>query len=753
MAETREALPRWSLAGLCGFYALTLLWCAAVLPWRSGTLFSVLTSVLGISNAVVAVLAGLRHRWLSQAWRGLAWATLSYFLWLAWQVVTSALYLHQIYGSLGTGIGLLLVLALGLFAAVTLPVAVWWFVRQRRHLVRERRAATAVALLLATAFVVRVAVDEWAPRSLPVPDGQARAVAESLRTALARQAKARGGSHPVSLFAAGVAECSALDASQATALVSFVRRGAGSVSACVRASPGEIVQKVAALMAKDGEQGPVKVDILTSAQVLRAQPGPLGPLGDSLAVRPGLDGLCLGRRCLAPWQLVAHGAFATEAPLPFADQLKMGVSFQRVSQLFGAAALNGPEGLLRVETKSFVLDTAGDARGLVRGVQVTRDLTPKTLVRAERAALKHAERAQHRDGTFRYQFDMFSGNADSENPSIPRHAGMVLALCEFSKPGRRVEKVIRRGLGAMARWERRAGHLGALVRYPEERVADLGSSALGLVALVACRRYVGDAHDALIGRLGRLLLALENDAGHFEPGYDFSAAKVVRGPTPLFAGGQAIYALSLLEKLAHAEPSGKLPSAKLLNQAVERGMNYVVDSYWPKPLSDFFYLKENWHCLAARASLSHHRNDGYERFCLDYIEFKTGRFVVDASSGVDPDYYGGFNFSNLAPPHNGSSAGVGEALAAAIEIKRARGEDVSALLPRLERVLGFLLQRQLLDDNCFACEKPKLAIGGFTGESVGPVGRIDHTQHALSAIGSGARQLSLNSTREPRRAL
>jgi hypothetical protein len=63
---------------------------------------------------------------------------------------------------------------------------------------------------------------------------------------------------------------------------------------------------------------------------------------------------------------------------------------------------------------------------------------------------------------------------------------------------------------------------------------------------------------------------------------------------------------------------------------------------------------------------------------------------------------------------------------------------------RLRSVLGFLLQRQLLEDNCFACENSRLALGGFTGESVGPDGRIDHVQHALSALSDGARQLTLN---------
>lgn len=61
----------------------------------------------------------------------------------------------------------------------------------------------------------------------------------------------------------------------------------------------------------------------------------------------------------------------------------------------------------------------------------------------------------------------------------------------------------------------------------------------------------------------------------------------------------------------------------------------------------------------------------------------------------------------------------------------------------MRSVLAFLLQRQLLDDNCFACEEPRLAYGGFTGESVGAEGRIDHVQHALGVLAHGARQLAL----------
>jgi hypothetical protein len=64
----------------------------------------------------------------------------------------------------------------------------------------------------------------------------------------------------------------------------------------------------------------MKIDILTATQPLASSsPGPL-----SLLLRPGLDGVCDGQRCLMPWQLVALGQFNTYTPLPFIEDLRFG---------------------------------------------------------------------------------------------------------------------------------------------------------------------------------------------------------------------------------------------------------------------------------------------------------------------------------------------------------------------------------------------------------------------------------------------
>jgi len=304
-----------------------------------------------------------------------------------------------------------------------------------------------------------------------------------------------------------------------------------------------------------------------------------------------------------------------------------------------------------------------------------------------------------------------------------------------------VARVAGRALAKLGRWELRRGDLSAVSRDRSAVQAGLGEAALPLVAFLECRRAVGSGFDPLIGRLGRLLLALQRPDGGFHPRFDFAAGRAVAGPDELYAGGQAVYALSLLER--HVEALGDtadLPAYAEVRAAVERAMDFFAGRYWDHPLGDAFFLEENWHCLAARASLGHHRNDAYERFCLDYTAFRS-RFVLDGDSGVAPDFVGGLGFGNLVAPQTVPTAGFGETLAAAMAIKRARGEDTRADRALLERTLRFLLRQQWDEASCFACARPERIIGGFSESPVAPMLRVDFTQHAWAAIGHGAQEL------------
>ncbi len=122
-------------------------------------------------------------------------------------------------------------------------------------------------------------------------------------------------------------------------------------------------------------------------------------------------------------------------------------------------------------------------------------------------------------------------------------------------------------------------------------------------------------------------------------------------------------------------------------------MDYYANRYWPAALRSLFYLEENWHCIAAEAALASHRNDAYERFCIDYTTFKS-RLILTEADGADPEHVGGYSVTSMLPPHNATTAGFGEALAATLGVMKARGRPHArasvdargALVPRVSAV-------------------------------------------------------------------
>jgi len=257
--------------------------------------------------------------------------------------------------------------------------------------------------------------------------------------------------------------------------------------------------------------------------------------------------------------------------------------------------------------------------------------------------------------------------------------------------------------------------------------------------MLACAERGRAPLPAAAAGLARLLLASQRQDGGFAPALDWATGAAIDGPEPLYASGQAVMALVLLEKLQRTRPNAALPAYGEVHEAVERAMRYFAEDYWSHPLRDFFFIEENWHCLAARAALDVHRHRGYEDFCADYVRFKA-RLILTREEGVDADFDGGFGFGNLIPPHNTGAAGFGEALAALIPILEARGAPVEGEKRLLARVLGFLLRQQWSRANCFACAT-QAVIGGMSEHTHSALTRIDFAQHAWAALGHGGRAL------------
>jgi hypothetical protein len=375
-------------------------------------------------------------------------------------------------------------------------------------------------------------------------------------------------------------------------------------------------------------------------------------------------------------------------------------------------------------------------------------------------ATSHIIQAQRPDGRFRYTLDPFRARRDDAGINLPRQAGTTLVLCELA--GDEHLGTMRQALAYMAAQAVVSGEVTALVKRkvaldedtvrdddaaadavrpaavpgePTPAAADLGSTALPAIAFLACRARTGPEHDAAIVGMVRFLLAMQLSDGTFHPKWDVRAAAPQTGPHPLFAEGQAVYALTLAEQLAREAPDLGL-DPDVLHAAVERSLDHFSRDYWPRALRDFFFVEENWHCLAARALLESHRHDDYERFCLDYVTFKR-RLLLHAHDRVHDDFIGGYGFGNLVPPQSTPTAGLGEALAAAIAIARVRGEDTATMEADLRLVHAFLLRQQWTRARCFGCRSLGEVDGGFSESMVSPGLRIDYTQHALAALGHG----------------
>lgn len=545
------------------------------------------------------------------------------------------------------------------------------------------------------------------------------------------------------------------------------RAPAEPVSRCVRAPADQLVDAIAEQIREEALRGPVKIDVITGVTMLRSR----GFILDMLALRPGLDGICDADRCLMPWQLVAASQFIRNEPLPWIPDFRFGVSALRLQEALGgdidreirvwdnqlrqpeirgdegleppppgAAEWTRLDGLLRIETASYVVDAAGHFTTLRRLHEVDPRMSQERLDAARDRAEAHIADAQLPSGKFRYTLDPFSGKQRTQSWNLPRQAGTTLVVCERGRDQVRTARVARRSLKFMAEQAESVGELRPLVRRPGRRKAYLGPTALPAIAFLACRERVGPRHDRLIAGMIHFLLAMQREDGSFYPKLDLDSGAPIDGPEPMYAGGQAVFALSLAEKLALEQPelaaAAGLPPAEQLHAAVEDAIAFYTGPYWDGFLRDFFWLEENWHCLAARASLGHHRNDAYERYCLDYMEFKR-RLVLDEDSRVAPEFVGGYSLGNILPPVNTPAAGFGEGLGAAIAIKEARGEDTTEDRELMKTVLRFLLRQQWSPRTCFACAPQRTVVGGFSESASAPEIRIDYTQHAWAALGHG----------------
>lgn len=740
MSAQPPPLPRLSLAATCLGHAIVLGLAAAALPWRSGTTFAVILTLLTVLHVVTGVTALLRRpRWLIWAWRTLSVVSGLACVIVGWSMAAAALYVARLYLRLGPSVAAGIAGAAVVLGLLTLPIAIWGARRTWPSRVRSTRSVGIATAALVAFAVFSLPLASSAAIAVPLPRADSR-LASELSDELEQFVTLGPQRDRQTVAGAPAAVCkNPISRDSLTLLVAFVTQKGGPRALCLQAASARelrgLLNRVLSRRARPGST--VVIDLVKAIKPLSKT----FPLLDTLEVRPGLDGVCEAERCLPAWQLTLKDVFSENRPLPSMPEASFGFSSEAVRRALGSPPENagrGIDGLLRIETESFAADADGVHR-LLRTRTTPPALSPSGVAQALAAAQHYIVEAQESDGTFRYSLDPATGAEDKATLNLPRQAGTTYALCELGR-GPRLRSTVARALAAFGPSEDEFGDVSALRDGTEH---GLGKSALPLLAMLRCRALVGSDNDRLIGQLSRLMLKLQRDDGSFYPAFDAAARRGAGQGEILYAAGQAVLSLVLLEqqlatlKGTAAEP---LPAASVVKAALDRAMAYYGGPYWPKPLRDFFFFEEGWHCLAARHALASHRNDSYERLCIDYVGSRL-RYVARAADSSEPNFVGGYGLGDVFPPRNTATAGLGEALDAAITLKQKRGMAVDADKALLRDLVTFLLRAQWSEAGCYACAKPNEVIGGFSQQLASPSIRIDYVQHAMSAIGHGGELL------------
>jgi hypothetical protein len=741
MSEPSPPLPRVSLAVTCLGHAAVFGWAASALPWRSGTTFALAFSLLALLHLATAVTALFRKpAWLIWAWRALSIGSALTFLLVGWSMAAAAIYVGKLYVRLGPSVAGGILAAAVIVALLTLPIAVWGARHTWPRGSRSPRRLGLGGAALSALCVLTLPLASSAARAEPVQHVDA-ALSTDLSRLLEEHMKQEPTRSRKSVAGAGPAVCaSPLTAERPTLLVAYVSPRGRATSACLQgSSQRQLRSQLKRLLRKARAGSTVVVDLVRAVKPLSRT----FPLLDALEVRPGLDGVCEAERCLPAWQLTLSDAFSENRPLQSIPDVSYGFSSEAVRQALGSAperAGHGIDGFVRIETDSFSADAAGVHR-LTRTRTTPPTLSALGVAEAVGLAQQYITGAQEADGTFRYSLDPSTGVEDKATLNLPRQAGTTYALCELGS-GAALQSTVQRALAAVAPTEQQFGEISAL---SDGSGLGLGKSALPLLAMLRCRELAGTGNDRLIGQLSRFVLGMQRDNGSFFPDFD-PASKRGRGEHEiLYAAGQAVLSLVLLEQQLDSLKGGAaepLPGKSKLKGALDRAMAYYGGPYWPTPLRDFYFFEEGWHCLAARHALSSHRHDGYEQLCLDYVASRK-RSVARSHDTSEPNFVGGLGFgaADLFPPRNTATAGMGEALDASILIKQKRGLNVDEDKALLRDLLGFLLRAQWSEASCYACKSPGVVVGGFSQQLASPGIRIDYVQHAMSAIGQGGKLL------------
>lgn len=505
-----------------------------------------------------------------------------------------------------------------------------------------------------------------------------------------------------------------------------------------------------ALAPADRDEARMQVDVITGSAPLGgidayAVPG----IAEMLAINPGIEGIGTeldGQRVvLLPNELVAAKVLAAKRPSNALPDFAMGIDLGNIGNLLasraGLKSAIAPEALFRFRTDTFVERPLAMRPGapiqLYRGIPDPPPISAKALREAALAGGRFLVAHLAPNGRYIYEHHLATGvQTDplrSSSYSMPRHAGTTYFLAELYRITK--EEWLREPI------ERAFRHLADLLatgkcgsKLPDgteidcvldrtERIAQLGSTALAVVALAEYQRATGDkTYLPIATKFSSFLLFMQRPDGSFRHLYDPATQKPDDKTELLYYSGEASLALARMFVVTNDQRYAV---------AAQKGLDWLVHWY-DFFMGGFFYGEEHWTCIAAEAAWPAANNPEYKDFCHGYGRFLRGQQPVPGEHPDQDDFAGAYNVTSFVPPYNTPAGSRTEAMISSYLLGRHHGTPDPEVREQIRAALQYALGQQIRPESDF--NVVGAGLGGMPGSPIDRNVRIDFVQHVCSAM-------------------
>ena len=218
------------------------------------------------------------------------------------------------------------------------------------------------------------------------------------------------------------------------------------------------------------------------------------------------------------------------------------------------------------------------------------------------------------------------------------------------------------------------------------RVADLGSTALTVVALVEYWRATDDRrYQDLAIELAEWVLYMQRDNGSFAHRYDVKAKTIDQEAHLLYYSGEAALALARMHTMT---------GDQRYIDAAEKALDDQIGLY-DFFIGGFFYGEDHWTCIAAEAAYPAVKKRQYFDFCADYAEFLRTHQLAEGDFPSQGDLAGSYMFTPFAMPANTPVGSRSEAMISTYLLGRQHGVDDRELYRQIMAAMRFALGQQI----------------------------------------------------------